>query len=360
MASAVAREIATFRSEIDATSATPMRNLRRGYQTIIDRTAQRADALAREINAMRAAGEIVSKGRLVRMERYEMLLAELQRNARGYSLDVAAPAVTSLQEQNVWLAQEHASRIERVIVGPERVAQFQAQFVMPPRDAIEAIVGTMGDSGNVANYLAETLPDATVRKVGDALIEGIGSGLNPREVGRIAAKASGIGLTRATLVARTEMNRAYSESQRQRWDQSGLVRMYRRTSAQNSRTCLGCIAMDGTVFATREEIEDHPGGRCVAVPVFVIDGEIIQPPMQDAQDWLAEQPKGVQQEVMGPTRWAAWKRGDVGIKEMAQYRPNARFGGAWVPRNVRDIVDGNPVDRVTREAQARSVHQIVA
>jgi hypothetical protein len=100
--------------------------------------------------------------------------------------------------------------------------------------------------------------------------------------------------------------------------------------------------------------------NCVAVPVFVIDGEVIMPPMRGAQDWLAEQPEGVQQEVMGPTRWAAWKRGDVQLSDMAQYRPNERFGGAWVPRNVRDIVDRNPLDRVTLEAQQRSVHQIVA
>lgn len=360
MASAVAREIAAYRAEIDAASAPELKRLRKAYETIINNTARKADALAKEINAMREAGEIVSNGRLVRMERYNLLLADLQRQCERYAIDVATPSVTQLQEENAWLAQQHAARTERIILGPELTGQVAERFVMVNAEAVEAIAGTMGDGGNVRNYLLETLTKATVDHVGNALVEGIGGGLGPREVARMAAQASGLGLTRAATIARTEMLRAYRESQRQRWEQSGLVHMYRRTAAQNPRTCLGCIVMDGTVFPISEELADHPNGKCFPVPVFVLpNGEVIQPPgMTSAREWLAQEPEDVQKHVMGPKRWAAWKRGDVQLHEMARYVPNERFGDSWAPRRVRDIVNAEPVDAAVREAQQRTVQQI--
>ena len=354
--------MAGYRRALDAQAAPALRDLSRSYDTIIRATEQKARALATQIEAMRTAGQIdqVTLGQLYRMERYLLLATDLRMTTDRYALDVAAPRIADLQSDSAWLAQEHASRVERVVLGRDRALEFQQRFVMIPKGAIENLTGVMRDGGQLRTYLSRTLPDATVTRVGEALVEGLGAGLNPREVGRIAAKASGVGLQRATLIARTEMLRAYRESQRERWHSSGIVTMYRRTAAMSERTCLGCIAMDGTIWQSQEELEDHPAGRCTMVPVFVVDGEVIAPPMESAQSWLAEQPESVQVGTMGPTRWAAWKRGDVEISQMAQYRPNQRWGGAWVPRNVGDIVEGGRGGDLAARIHERTVDQMIA
>lgn len=360
MASAIAREMTAFRRELDAQAAPALKDLARNYRTIITTTEAKARALATQIEAARAAGREVSLGQLYRIERYEMLLVELQKSTERYALRVAAPRIEGLQSDSAWLAQEHAARTERVLLGDELAGRFETRFVMIPEGAIENLSGVMRDGGELATYLRETLSKANVESVRKALAEGLGTGLNPREVGRIAAKASGVGLQRSTLIARTEMLRTYRESQRERWASTGVVQAYRRTAAVNERTCLGCIAMDGTIFQMHEELNDHPGGRCTAIPVFVVNGEVLMPPMQTAQSWLAEQPDATQVEVMGPARWAAWKRGDVEINQMAQYRPNERFGGAWVPRNVSDIVEGGEGGELAAQIHRRTAEQMIA
>lgn len=360
----VVKAISEFRAEIRRSEAQTMKELQTAYQQVVDRTASRADALAQQINTLREAGQDVPVGRLVRLERYQLMLAEVGSEVEAYGLDVVAPAVTKLQEDNVWLAQQHAAQLERISVGDEMALAMQRAQVLSPGPNINALVGLMGNGQPVREYLRRTLPIATVDAVETAIADVVTGDLGPRQAARAmvreTGKASGIGLQRALTITRTESLRAYRESQRQRWQESGVVEAYRRTAAQNSRTCMGCIAMDGAIMPIDEPLEDHPNGRCSSVPVFVVEGEVISPWRgRSARDWLAEQDEATQLKVMGPGRLAAYKRGDVQLHEMARRVEDERFGGAWVPRTVADIEGGPGGGAVGRRIVERDVSDIV-
>jgi len=254
--------------------------------------------------------------------------------------------------------------LERISVGNEMALAMQRAHILSPAANIEAMVGLMGNGQPVREYLRRTLPIATVDAVETAIADVVTGDLGPRQAARAmvreTGKASGIGLQRAMTITRTESLRAYREAQRQRWQESGVVQAYRRTAAQNSRTCMGCIAMDGAIMPIDQPLEDHPNGRCSKVPVFVVDGEIISPWRgRSARDWLAEQDEPTQLKIMGPGRLAAYKRGDVQLHEMARRVEDERFGGAWVPRTVADIESGPGGGAEARRIVERDVDDVV-
>lgn len=343
--SEVVTAIARNRAEVLAREEAAMRRMARQYRRVVRDTTRRAQALADQIARLRAAGEEVSLGRLVRLERYQLMLAQLGADVDAYAIRVALPELEALQADDVWLAQEHAERVERVLLGTERAGRLQAAFVLSPSPALEALVGVMGDGGPVREYLRQSMTAKAVQAVEDAVARVVTGNLGPREAARLlvteAGKASGVGLDRALCVTRTESLRAYREAQRGRWADSGVVQAYRRTAAQDERTCLGCIVLDGSVWPITEPLEDHPNGRCAMVPVFIVGGQVISSwgDAPSARDWLAGAGEETQLAVMGPGRYAAWKRGDVALEDMARRveDPTGRFGGAWVPRTVADI-----------------------
>lgn len=360
----VVKAVSDFRGEVLRREARTMKELAAAYEQITERTAQRAESLAQQINTMRAAGEAVPVGRLVRLERYQLMLAEVGADVEAYGLQVVTPAVTQLQGDNVWLAQQHAAQIERIAIGDDIAVAMQRAMVLSPSANIEAAVGLMGNGQPVREYLRRSLPLATIDAVERAVADVVTGDLGPKQAARAmvreAGKASGIGLQRAMTITRTEGLRSYRESQRQRWQESEAVPAYRRTAAQNADTCIACIAMDGTIMPIDEPLDDHVSGRCSTIPIFLIDGEIVSPWRgRSARDWLEEQPEATQLKVMGPGRLAAYKRGDVQLHEMARRVDNKTFGGAWVPRSMADIDKGPAGGQAAKRAVERSVKDVV-
>ena len=361
MAAEVVTAVQDFRAEVAANAAPRLRALSGAYRVVTRDTERRARALVTQIEAMRKAGQEVPVGRLVRLERYERLLVQLAADVDRFALRVAAPALSSLQEQNVWLAQQHAARIERLALGEELAARLEQRFVLSPRPALEAVVGVMADGAPVREYLSESMRRASVNNVAAAIERVVVGNVGPREAAREVAKAAGIGLTRALTIVRTEANRAYHESQRGRWADSGVVQAYRRTAARSDRTCIACIALDGAIIPINESLEDHPPNRCSMIPVLVVNGQVFDPSRgPTARDWLEGQPETVQRQVMGPGRFAAYQEGRIGIKDMARRVENERFGGAWVPRTVTDIDEtGTAGGRAGHALTGRTVAQVL-
>lgn len=273
----VVKAVSDFRGEVLRREARTMKELQAAYQQIVERTARRAESLARQINTMREAGEAVPVGRLVRLERYQLMMAELGADVEAFGLQVVTPAVTQLQGENVWLAQQHAAQIERIAIGDERALALQRAHILSPSANIEAAVGLMGDGKPVREYLRRSLPLATIDAVERAVADVVTGDLGPKQAARAmvreAGKASGIGLQRAMTITRTEGLRSYREAQRQRWQESDAVPAYRRTAAQNANTCIACIAMDGAIMPIDEPLDDHVNGRCLT-PGTLVSGPV--------------------------------------------------------------------------------------
>ena len=142
------------------------------------------------------------------------------------------------------------------------------------------------------------------------------------------------GLTRALVIARTEQIDAYRRAA-QAWQDtnSDILAGWQWIATLGPRTCPSCIAHHGEMHKLSEPGPlDHHQGRCARMPVTKSWKDlgftgIQEPPPAiragDGERWFNRQPADVQQQVMGPKRFEAWKRGDYPAEDWSQRRETA-------------------------------------
>ena len=111
-----------------------------------------------------------------------------------------------------------------------------------------------------------------VRHLTDGLVQGKG----PREIAReLADDVDGIGLGRATTIARTEIIRAHAEGQLQALEDLGVEEvgvMVEWRTAEDEGVCELCAPLEGVVLKIEEAhgmIPRHPNCRCALIPANV-------------------------------------------------------------------------------------------
>lgn len=120
------------------------------------------------------------------------------------------------------------------------------------------------------------MTDASSQQILRLLADGLAQGLSPRQIGRqIAAAVDGIGVSRATTIARTEVIRAHAEGQLIALKQMGVEEvgaMIEWTTTKDGKTCPKCRPLQGIVLKIDEAtglLPRHPNCRCAWVPANV-------------------------------------------------------------------------------------------
>ena len=283
-------------------------------------------ALALEIQGIRERGEAVSEARLMRMERYQKLLDQAERETGRYS-SYADDLITKRQGEMALEGIQNASEALRA-------SGVTGRFDILPANAIEAMIGMAGNGSPLRSLLKESFPDA-VEGLTQTLIDAIAQGLNPRDTARLMRDGFGMGLDRALNIARTEQLRAYRESNRMQYQESGLVSGYKRLAAHDNRTCAGCLFSEGDLYELDQAFEEHPSGRCTLVPV-VIGMPAIE--WENGQTWFLAQNEDTQEEILGAGYFEAWSDGAFGLGEMVNREWDEEWGGMVVPKGLRELV----------------------
>jgi SPP1 gp7 family putative phage head morphogenesis protein len=125
--------------------------------------------------------------------------------------------------------------------------------------------------------------------------------------------------TMVASLAETARDATYKEN-------SKLFSGYRYVGTLDSRTCLVCGELDGKVFETLEELQEekllpplHMNCRCLMLPEIKgmegfdddderasVDGPV--PANMTFNEWLKGQPETVQMDVLGPSRFAEYRK----------------------------------------------------
>ena len=223
----------------------------------------------------------------------------------------------------------------------DNLANIGLEWNRLPDDAFSNFIGMAAD-GKPVGRLLEPLGPAAAKEVRGAIGTGIAMGKGPRATARLIETAAGMPLTRALLITRTETNRAFREASRLEYASSPVVKGYRRMAAKTERTCMACIALDGTLYDLNEPLNEHPNGRCTMVPEVLDYADLgldvpRQAPPEDARDWLGRQNERVQRKILGDTRLKAWKQGEIQLNQLATVRTSKVWGDAAVIRPVKDL-----------------------
>lgn len=244
-------------------------------------------------------------------------------------------------------------------------AEFEAQMTLSQLPDVPEVRTSIGARFNRMDALAQDvivrrtteriesllrpLPATVGEEMRRALVRGASMGDNPRTVAReMLRRVEGAfngGLTRALVIARTEMLDAQREAARgQRVGNAHLVTGWVWVSALDTRTCPSCWAMHGTEHDIAEHgPDDHQQGRCSAIPLLRswrelgIDLDEPASVLPDAQARFAELTRADQLKVMGPERLAALDDGRAAWHDLATRRINPGWRDSWVPTPVRDL-----------------------
>ena len=336
-----------FRAELLAEERAAASRMVRAYGGVWGRLSPRLDAITQAIEAKRAAGEEVHPDWLRRQERYTELLrqtaAELVRFASFADLtiqDSQQRAVNAALAQ----AQELVGQGLPPGLGFRDLAQIGIEWNRLPAEALTDLVGTLGN-GSPLRTLLDAIPGGVTARVSDALINGVAQGWGPRKAADVVRSETGMGLSRALRIARTEVLRSYRTATRRQYQANpDLVRGWRRHAAKNARTCLACLVLDGKSYRIDEDMDDHVMGRCALVPETISHADlglpVTSPPLdwERGQQWFERQPEVVQAEMMGPELFDAWQSGRVTLDRIPKLIKDKDWGNAWVVNSLKDLL----------------------
>ncbi len=146
------------------------------------------------------------------------------------------------------------------------------------RIGVEAVIGEgladwrVIDTLKVRNLSAlRGINDEMNKTIINELTDGINRGESiPKLAKRITDSVNGIGIKRATVMARTETLYAFNTAAETRYGQSGIEKMEWLT-AHDERLCPQCQPLDGVQFRVDSRHERpplHPQCRCTLLPVI--------------------------------------------------------------------------------------------
>lgn len=292
--------------------------------------------LVKEIDVLTVAGETVTRGKIVKLNRYRELLAQARIETAKYSTQFATPFVTAGQEQIAGLALSNAA--EAIEISYATRAKIAPLFNRLNMDAVEFMVGNTGAGGPVGALLKKrvvTGPDVMMRIV-NTLVDGTARGIAPRRLAGLIANDLAGGLNKALQIARTEQLRVYRESSRMQYTDSGVVSGYKRLSARDERVCPACLMADGQTFRLEISFAEHVQGRCTLVPI-VIGADV--PKWETGKKWFGKQPPEVQARILGMGRFEAWQDGQFKLDQLVTKKTSRVWGDALVPAPLKDLVN---------------------
>lgn len=328
--------VAAYRAELAARERERVRALVAAYHRVWQRIEPRIAELSAAIEAARAEGRPVLAA-LYERERLVVLQDEVIRELQRVTGRTYAEIVRERLHAGE-VGTESAERLWREVIEVNGI--FSTANIRLPRAAIEAMVGALTE-GSPLRALLQSLAPMGWERVRDALIEAVALGQNPRTIARLVRDALNTTMLRALTISRTEILRAYRDAQLRTYRETGVIKGWVWVAAVHSdRTCLSCVAMHGTWHPLDEPMSEHPRGRCSAAPALNgpdRDGYYREEPFgETGPAWFARLPSDVQRDLLGPSKWAAYREGLISIEDLVAVRSSPLWG---VTRSVAGLAE---------------------
>lgn len=267
----------------------------------------------------------VTPYRIFQLDRWRdlerQLFEEIARIGRIETLNL-----TEAQRQLVAMAADHSRALALVQAAPVDVARLSFNWVQLPANAVEALIGATVD-GAPLMQLFERMGAGTTDLARGILTDAMALGQHPRIVANALSAVTDQMFARTYTIARTEMLRAYrTASIRNYAANSDILDGWVWVAAKSKRTCAACLALDGRVFPLEERfMRQHVNCRCSCVAS--VRGVPWQ--RETGSEWLAKQPKGVQDAVLGKKGGEAYRAGDVELGDFIRRDASAVWGPSY-------------------------------
>jgi len=302
-----------FRRALVSNDIAAERRLIAAYQGLYARVRDLADALVLEI----AKDENMTPAQVRRMERYGRLLKTVEGELTDYGAFVKTEMSVAAREA-IRVGEANARALVAIAFGDKQLA---AKFNVLNTAVIEELLGFLSPEGELYKRLGG-LPAYTADQVANAILEGVGLGKNPKTIARGLTDAFGMGLTDSMRMMRTVQIYSYREANRASYIANGDVVQKWIWYADLRQACPSCIAMHGTVHDLSERLNDHHNGHCAMLPLVIGAKNPIAP----GEDWFTQQPEAYQRQLLGKSKFEAWKGGAFQFGDLVDTHNDAVYG----------------------------------
>jgi SPP1 gp7 family putative phage head morphogenesis protein len=331
----------TFRARLLARERRAAGAMARYYGTTWQQLQGDITALSREVDALRLAGEEVTRGQIVRLERMRAIQAQVETELHGFA-QYADEAIVGQKRESIFAGERESAQLIEYAFPPG--AGINISHYQMPRAAVENLAGFLQDGSPLRDIITGYVGSAA-DAFGETMVTGLAAGLGPRQLARELRQAYGMGLTDALRLSRTENLRAYRTASRQTYEaNSDIVKGWQRHAAKDDRVCLACIMLDGKLYELATDMDDHVMGRCAMLPVTKTYAELgidaPEPQFQDesAREWFERQPESVQREMMGAGKFDAWQDGKFTLDDIPQLTHSDVWGDSWTPKPLYELL----------------------
>lgn len=297
------------------------------WVTIRNRLQNKADEVAKEIYALQQSGKEVTQAWL-NEQAYYRALAEQADNAAGQYAGWSA----NYTQQQIIKAAKFSTDEATLIAGRLYDTTAMGYFKGLPQAQVESIQAiTLRDAP--LDKLFQSISPNHYDELTNSLMTGLSMGMPMTEIAGLMMNVVDITYKRALLISRTEVNRAH-RSATLRTYQEYEVPYYRRL-ASREHACFACMMLDGTLYSSKEALDDHPNGACQKVPVLDPDSKSTD--WEHGKERFEKMSEAEQREIMGNNYFDAWKRGDFTLDQMVVVRQNPVWGGSPGVRPLKEL-----------------------
>lgn len=341
--------ISVYQAELAAGDVASTQRLAASYLRSFERLEAQQAVLLAQIEADRQQGIQLTRGKIVKMRRYRSLLRQTREELDRFAIiigDDAQNQATDGATQGAQLAQD---LVQGSLTGLDLGAQasIMATFDQLPTGAVEALIGALQEDSPLFDTTLARYGEQHAASIGQALIDNVLQGRNPRVTARAMTTQWGIPLTDALRISRTEHNRAARTATLATYRRNPhLVTGWRWMAALDRRTCLSCVNLHGSLHPLTETLDDHPNGRCTMAPEMVSWADLgIDLPELDlgivegaGEAWFAQQDAEMRLFMMGPGKLAAWQAGEFAFEGLSKVTSTPRWGRMFSETPLKDLV----------------------
>lgn len=272
---------------------------------------------------LRKTDGVYTKARYREVEKALRQVAREVKESMDAELDVESVIDYEIGKQSE-LLREYGNLVDLTLPTAEQIVsaiEFKPIVNMTYQsylNGIEANFYNVWDTEVRTGYLTGETTQAIIRKV----MGRVAGNAQLAEVGKMQALRNSV-----TANTRTALQAFANETRMEVFRRNDdLFTGYRWVSTLDRRTCIVCGQYDGHVFRSTKKLPDiplHINCRCLVIPV-VKGGESFTDTRASEggqvdikitfEDWLKMQPKSVQKDVLGATRYELFAQGKADLK----------------------------------------------
>lgn len=326
--SEVVKAIRKQREEIARNELDTLRRMARLWVPSYRYLQEQVSALMRIIQDKQDKGDPVEMEYIYSLKRYQTMMEQAAVTIRKYNKAIAG-LINGAEAEATDLGQSNASSVISI-------AEPDHELWTRVNRRETTIAAGMTAEGSPLDSLLEKSFGQMKEGMEQALITGISTGQGSAWIADQIMQAAQIPERRALLIARTEVNRAYRQSNWNQMRGSRAVLGYRRMCYPDT-ACFACLMLDKEFYPIDSEPRDHPNGKCSFVPVTRHYDPGNDPGWQGGREYFDSLPEDAQRKLMGPGRFDLWKQGGVDPRDMVYIKPNQTWGGSPAVRTLESI-----------------------